>query len=79
MEFHIAITGSSPDLNAVDTAIREVDPAALVDIDPTGATLRVVASVPVNELAALISQAGYPVVQQQVVQQPSTCCGGCSG
>ena len=79
MEFHIKIAGSMPDLGAIEHAIHAVDPSALADIDPAGHTLRVAASVDAVQLVSLISQAGYPVVQQQVAQVPSICCGGCSG
>lgn len=79
MEFHIEINDSLPDPGAIEDAIRAVDPAALVDIDPAGRTLRVAASVEAVELVALIGRAGYPVAPHQVTQIPSICCGGCSG
>lgn len=79
MEFQILTLGSSPDLDAIEAVIRTVDASALVDVDPTGHTLRVAGSVDAVQLVALLGQAGYPVAQQQVVQVPSVCCGGCSG
>lgn len=47
-------------LTQVREAIRAVDPAALVDIDPSGQALRVAAAVDAD----------------QVIQVPSVCCGG---
>lgn len=82
MEFHIGMTGAIPEpgaIGTIETAIRAVDPAALVDLDPSGRTLRVAASVDVAELVALLGQAGCPVALDQVTQVPSICCGGCSG
>ena len=79
MEFHIDIPGAAPDPRAIEDAIRDVDPAALVDIDPPSPTLRIATSVDARQLVALISQAGYRVDPAQVRQLPSICCGGCSG
>jgi hypothetical protein len=79
MEFKIEITGPAPDPRVIEDAIRAVDPAALVDIDPDGQALRVAALVGTHELVELITQAGYRVDSAQVRQLPSTCCGGCSG
>jgi copper chaperone CopZ len=79
MEFHIELVGAAPDMDAVKDAVQTVDPAALVDIDPSGRELRVATSVESAELISLIRQAGYAVEADQVSQVPSTCCGGCSG
>jgi hypothetical protein len=79
MEFHIRFSGSAPDPDIIEDAIRSVDPSALVDIDPASDTLRIAASVSVKELVALIGRTGLPVAPSQVTQLPSICCGGCSG
>lgn len=79
MEFHITMNGPNLDLAAIEQVIGAVDPSVLIDVDPTGKALRVVASVDAVQLAALIGQAGYPVALHQVAQVPSICCGGCSG
>lgn len=79
MEFHIGVAGALPDLGAVENAIFAVDQAAIVDIDPTGPTLRISAAVTAVELTELMRQAGYPVSPEDVTQLPSICCGGCSG
>lgn len=79
MEFHIDMTGLSPDLSAIEEAIHAVDPAALVDVDTAGDTLRISAWLDGAGLLLLINQAGYRVAHDRVSQIPSTCCGGCSG
>ncbi len=79
MEFHVQFSGPAPDASVLEDAIRDVDPSALVDIDPASPTLRVATSVDARQLVALFSQAGYPVTPGQVTQLPSICCGGCSG
>lgn len=79
MEFHIALAGARPDPEMIEHAIRAIDPAALVDIDPAADTLRVATSVDAALLVTLVRQAGHQMTAQQVSQVPSTCCGGCSG
>ncbi len=81
MEFHIKLTVPAPDLDldAIEQAIGSLDPSLLLDVDPTGRILRVVTSIDGVQLVALIGQAGYPLVPDQLTQLPSICCGGCSG
>ena len=78
MEFHVTMLGAI-DPGAIEQAIRAVDPAALVDIDPAGPALRVAATVDIDQLVALFNQAGHVVRRDQVAQVASICCGGCSG
>ena len=77
MEFHITMRMPSPDIVAIDDAVRAADPAALVDLD--GTILRVATSLRSSELTSAIADAGYPLDDDQVMQLPSICCGGCSG
>lgn len=79
MEFHIRLAGPVQDIDAIEWAIRVVDPSALVDIDPAGGMLRVAASLDARALLRLIDRAGYPAAPHQLTQVPSICCGGCSG
>ena len=79
MEFHIRFSGSAPAPEVIEEIIRNVDPAAMVDIEPGADTLRIAASVDAVELAALVSQSGLAVAPSQVIRLPSICCGGCSG
>ena len=79
MEYHVRIAGPLPAFNAIDDAIRDADPAALVDTDAAHTTLRIATLLPRVEVAGLIAAAGHPVTLDQVRQLPSICCGGCSG
>ena len=79
MEFRVALSGALPNLAAINRVLRVADPSAQVDVDGAGHSLRVATSVSATELAALLAQADYPVDAAQVTQQPSVCCGGCSG
>lgn len=79
MQFKIRMTGPKPDVGAIEHAIREIDPSALVDIDPADQKLRVAASIDAAHLLVLMGQAGYPAAQDQLERVPSECCGGCGG
>jgi len=79
MEFHVYLDRSVPDLAAIDEAIRDVDPAAVLDVDASGSVMRVAAAVNALELVELLGSAGYPIERERVSQLPSICCGGCSG
>lgn len=78
MEFHIRFQGARPDPGTIEDAVRACDPSAIADIDPLHATLRVATSLDAAALAAAISEAGHPLSKDEVMQVPSTCCGGCS-
>lgn len=79
MEFHVHLAGARPDLRTIERIVLEADPAAVVDLDATGDTLRVAGSLTAVEVGMVLRQAGYSVAPEQVEQLPSVCCGGCSG
>lgn len=79
MEFKVAMQPAGVNLDVLRKALCEVDPAALVDLDPLNAGLRVAAQVTTGELAGLLAEAGYPVGPMAIQPQPSVCCGGCGG
>jgi hypothetical protein len=79
MQFRISITNSTPDIEVVERAIRTVDPSGVADIDQAGETLRVSAAVDSAQLLELMTQAGHPVIHEQLELVPSECCGGCGG
>ena len=78
MEFHVRASRPLPPLAAIEDALLAFDPAAVVDIDPARG-LRVNAAIDVAGLTALLNGVGSSVVPGEVEQQPSVCCGGCSG
>lgn len=79
MQTTIRIDGLPPDVCTVEDALRAVDPSALVDIDPTGRTLRIAASIDAVQLLSVMKETGYPVKEDQLERVPSDCCGGCGG
>ena len=79
MGFRIALAGALPDLAEIGSALRNADPAALLDVDRSSHSLRVATSVGAIELVSLLGRAGFPVRGDQVTQLPSVCCGGCGG
>ena len=68
-----------PDVSALDRAIVELDPAAVVDLDADGRTIRMATVLTRAELLACIAEAGIPADNARLRQLPSVCCGGCSG
>ncbi len=79
MEFQIRMAGSLPDMYAIDVAIRDVDPAAVIDLNPEIGLMRVAAAMGAAELVSLVNATGYTLVPDQLSQLPSICCGGCGG
>ncbi|WHZ18060.1 MAG: hypothetical protein OJF55_000209 [Rhodanobacteraceae bacterium] len=79
MEFHIKTRGVKPDLDAINAALAAVDPMAVADLEPGGASLRVAVELGSPELLALLTRAGYPVDWRQLEEVPSVCCGACGG
>jgi hypothetical protein len=79
MQFKIRMTGPMPDIGVIEDAISAVDPSVLVDVDPTGQTLRVASSIDADELIGLMNQAGCRLSPHHLERVPSECCGGCGG
>ena len=80
MEFRVILpTAAQAPLARIETALRAVDPAAIIDLDPKGPALRIAAAVGAADVRVAMAIAGCPVSEGQVEPQPSVCCGGCSG
>lgn len=79
MEFHIALTDACPGPEVIQDAMFDIDSSALVDLDMSGLVMRISSYVPVGDVIEALQQAGWTVAQNQVVQLPSICCGGCGG
>ena len=56
-----------------------MDPAALVDLDADGRTIRMATVLTRAEVVACLAEAGLPADDARLRQLPSVCCGGCSG
>lgn len=78
MEFHVTTNDASARLAAIEDAILDIDPAAVVDIDADG-VLRVAAALDAGGLERLLADAGVALAPGSIRQLPSICCGGCSG
>lgn len=79
MEFHVRVAATAADIAALEAAFRAVDPAALVDFDPGRRQLRIAAAMGPADVGRVLERAGHPVPAGAIEQQPSVCCGGCSG
>ena len=79
MEFRVAMPTGTVDLDRVRRLLCDVDPAALVDIDPLQPGLRISAQLTTGELAGFLAQAGCALGPLAIQPQPSVCCGGCGG
>ncbi|MBJ6985520.1 hypothetical protein [Luteimonas sp. MC1750] len=78
MEFHVRASRPLPPLAVIEDALLAFDPAAVVDLDPAQG-LRVSAAIDAAQLVDLLNGVGGAVLPAEVEQQPSVCCGGCSG
>lgn len=79
MEFHVNGMPAAVDMAVVTDAINAIDPAALIDIDPSTGALRVNASMSADELTTALDDSGQASDGLLVMQLPSNCCGGCGG
>src|SRR5690554_2290531 len=79
MEYHIDMGRQAPDLDILESAFLDKDPAAVVDLDPSGHVLRVSTCLDNPDLMLILSASGYPVGRGAITIVPSVCCGGCSG
>ena len=78
MEFHVRLHEAEIDIAVIEDGLLELDPASLADIDGAG-TLRVATSADEGGIARVLAVAGHAVRLEDVVRQPSVCCGSCSG
>ena len=79
MEFSLRTNSVAPDLAAIERRLVALDPAALVDLDADGRTVRISTAATASELLASLRLAGTAADPGDLLQLPSVCCGGCSG
>ena len=72
-------TATAPDLAAIERSLGAVDPAALIDLDSAGSTVRISTLATEHELLDCLREAGLPDAVQHLERVPSECCGGCGG
>ena len=79
MEYHVQLPPGRVDVEAIEKRLLDLDPAGLVDLELLSGRLRVSTLAPRPEVAGVLAAAGHPVALDDIEQQPSVCCGGCSG
>lgn len=79
MKFTIQTNGLAMDVSAIERALTEMDPAAMIDLDKANSSLRISSCLDDTELMTLMKDAGFPVASSDVRGVPSECCGGCGG
>jgi hypothetical protein len=77
MQFRIHLLGTPIDVAAVEDALLDRDPSALLDLDD--GVLRVATQLGDAGLLAALAAGGCPVGDPQLERVPSECCGGCGG
>lgn len=79
MEFSIERGPGMPDIGVIEHAVLDCDPAAVVDLDPAGRTVRLATWIESPQLREVLGRAGWVLAPDRIVQRPSVCCGGCGG
>lgn len=77
MEFTVVIDPQVADVPRINDALRDVDPAALVDVEAD--RLRIAGAFDVADLLDALRRAGCDVTEGDIERLPSVCCGGCGG
>ena len=72
-------TSGTPDMAAIERAISELDPSALLDFDARASMVRISSVATETELLDCLRHAGVSAAAGQFVRLPSECCGGCGG
>ena len=79
MKFNIRTNGRAVDVSAVEQALIQADPAAMIDLDRATSSLRISTYLQGNELLTLVKAVDLAVSPADLEHVPSDCCGGCSG
>lgn len=79
MQFTVQPLPARPDLDRIEAALTDLDPAALVDFDAVASALRLSTLLEPIDILQALATAGVDVAPEAVHRQPSECCGGCGG
>ena len=79
MEYKINMSAAFIELEAIEQAIGEIDPAAVAGLDASGTVLRVSTTLGDDALLSVLGKAGHRISLEQLERVPSGCCGGCGG
>ena len=79
MRYTVKNPGGTFDLDAAQARLQAEDPAAMLDLDASGTTLRLATVLLDAELRALVAAAAIGGGVLDLEREPSECCGGCGG
>lgn len=79
MQFTLSNLAARPDVERIERALTDLDPAAIADFDDATGTLRMSTLLEPSGIAQALADAGLPVAPDTLRRQPSECCGGCGG
>ncbi|MBS0456198.1 MAG: hypothetical protein JSS44_02540 [Proteobacteria bacterium] len=78
MEYHVRYNHPLAAPTAIEDEILKIDPAAIVHIDAAEGFVRISSWFELIDLVNMLAASGNPIDPLQIVQLPSTCCGGCT-
>lgn len=78
MQFHLTLQNPAAPSD-VEAALATLDPSALVDLQEGTGVLRISTLLDEMNIVHAVRSLGIAVSEQDVVRQPSECCGGCGG
>jgi hypothetical protein len=79
MQFRVDVRAGAPEVQEVERAVRDADPAASIDFDTGGDQMRVSTFLSVFDVVDIVDQAGVAESRQRLITQASECCGGWEG
>lgn len=79
MQYEISNHAHVPEAETIEHLLHAIDTAALVDRDPATGGVRVSSVVALEELVAVLRDAGFDLVPADITRVASQCCGGCGG
>lgn len=79
MEYRINLPAPFIQLEAIEQAIGEMDPAMVVGLDASGTVLMVSTTIGDQALLSALDRVGHRISLEQLERVPSVCCGGCGG
>lgn len=78
MQYRISATNGVVSLDSISDRLGQLDPAASVDVDPSG-RLRIATVLSDAEVLLALGLAGVLAAPMDLERMPSECCGGCGG
>lgn len=79
MEVRIERPGLRVDSRDLEAQLKDIDPPAILDLEPVSGALRVSTAMATLELLHALRAGGISIGPKALIHLPSVCCGGCSG